>query len=534
MVIIKKGSWIIFLLTLFAGTTAGRAEAPAFWINPALPEKIRQTLPDGLPLAEELRKADCVIDMVNTVDTGDRVASAANMTPAGADSGRTQWVYALVAPFPTATDAISSETLQALWNGTPTETVATLTLGRETRRVFADRWGKQDSNTVKPRLKKDLLSATWEESKTWAIVPFDELDPRWKVIRVDGVSPLDFDFDPAAYPLTVTWQVRPLKRNSDCGLSLPSGNFDPEKLTTLTLTGTTAMVRNLAFKIEEKGLDYPLKNIGETLSRSDITHISNEAPFTPDCPPAVPLRREARFCSDPSYLEILHQAGADVVEMTGNHLLDWGQEPFIYTLDLYQEDGLTVYGGGLDAAAGQEPVFFEHHGNRIALLGCNAIGPEQILATAKRPGPAPCDQDQLHERISILTDEGWQVVVTFQHLEYPYYDVPPAQSHDFYKAAEAGAVIVSGSQAHIPQGMTFIGDSFIHFGLGNLLFDQMSDLERDSFFDRHYFYDGRYISTVLETIRLEDYSQPRFLTRKKRADFLNLMFDTCTWQRAFE
>jgi Xaa-Pro aminopeptidase len=43
---------------------------------------------------------------------------------------------------------------------------------------------------------------------------------------------------------------------------------------------------------------------------------------------------------------------------------------------------------------------------------------------------------------------------------------------DFVNLAAAGAVFVQGSQAHQAQGFEFYGDSLIHYGLGNLFFDQ--------------------------------------------------------------
>ena len=42
------------------------------------------------------------------------------------------------------------------------------------------------------------------------------------------------------------------------------------------------------------------------------------------------------------------------------------------------------------------------------------------------------------------------------------------------RVADAGATMVSGSQAHYPHIMEFRGESFIHYGLGNLFFDQMT------------------------------------------------------------
>jgi len=43
--------------------------------------------------------------------------------------------------------------------------------------------------------------------------------------------------------------------------------------------------------------------------------------------------------------------------------------------------------------------------------------------------------------------------------------------------ADAGASVVSGSQGHSVQGFGLRGNSFIHYGVGNLYFDQMAGVE---------------------------------------------------------
>ena len=48
-----------------------------------------------------------------------------------------------------------------------------------------------------------LLQTAWEQEGTWAVIPFEQLEPRWKVIAVDGKSPYVPDFDPEAYALSV-------------------------------------------------------------------------------------------------------------------------------------------------------------------------------------------------------------------------------------------------------------------------------------------------------------------------------------------
>jgi poly-gamma-glutamate synthesis protein (capsule biosynthesis protein) len=52
-----------------------------------------------------------------------------------------------------------------------------------------------------------LLDAAWEELPSWAIVPFETLDARWKVLTVDGQSPIRKDFDIEKYPLVVNFSL---------------------------------------------------------------------------------------------------------------------------------------------------------------------------------------------------------------------------------------------------------------------------------------------------------------------------------------
>jgi poly-gamma-glutamate synthesis protein (capsule biosynthesis protein) len=128
--------------------------------------------------------------------------------------------------------------------------------------------------------------------------------------------------------------------------------------------------------------------------------------------------------------------------------------------------------------------------------------------------------------------------MTFQYNEYYQSNPTDYERRDFLKMAAAGAVIVSGSQAHFPAAMEFSSGSFVHYGLGNLFFDQMSHLmpdgtvvddTRNGFVDRHVFYDGRYISTELVSYRIEDYSRPRLMTESERKVFLEKIFSAGGW-----
>jgi poly-gamma-glutamate synthesis protein (capsule biosynthesis protein) len=322
-------------------------------------------------------------------------------------------------------------------------------------------------------------------------------------------------------------------------LGLPIANRDAGKLTTVALTGVTAMVRATAYTMEHKGITYPAEDIGPILSEADITHISNEIPFSPDCPFPTLTPENLVFCSNPSYIDLLKSVGTDVIELTGDHFMDYGADATLYTLQMYKDLGWPYYGGGANAEEARQPVKFENNGNKIAFMGCN-VGcvvkneiPCDAIATDTHPGAAQCDFNYISTEIPALRDEGYQVIFTFQHREYYTYTAEPLLVTDFGLVASAGAAIVSGSQAHQPHGFAFDNGSYIHYGLGNLFFDQFHYCENyacdDAFIDRHVFYDGRYISTELITLRFVDFAKPRLMTPEERAHFLEIIFNASGW-----
>ena len=472
----------------------------------------------GMRLVEDIHQAELRIGINLSGDEKDKGLLS-----------ETTWVYAVAAPFPTLRDEVSLSEIRRTWQGRGVAEGLPLMMSEETRQVFEQVWGPPSKNGVQTIGEAALLETAWAEMPSWVILPFEKLEPRWKVLRVDGVSPLERGLKEEDYPLAVRYGIYSVKKDQpQLPISLHS-NRDEDKLTRVILTGTTALVRNVALMMEEQGISYPTEGILDWLLSADITHISNEVPFYSECPPAKPLRSEMRFCSSPSYMGLLETIDADLIELTGNHLLDWGPEAFLETLDLYNEKGLPYYGGGYNADEAWEPYRITDHGNKLAFVGCNAMGPEVDWATDDAPGSAQCDMDRMEDLARELREEGYLPIVTFQHFEMDDFTPQSSQRVDFQRMAKAGAVIVSGSQSHYPQTMTFIEGRFVHYGLGNLFFDQDFGGHDREFIDRHIFYDGRYLSTELLTARLTEQAQPVPMTVEERQDLLEDVFDAAVW-----
>ena len=500
------------------------------WIEPSLPAGLQQALaaPEGysLALGQEVPPP------------GARVLEIR----AGAGQPVSAWVYALVAPFPTVEQGVSFQELKDAWLGTASGPFGQpLLMDESTFLSFSQLWGAPAQDAVEVAASADLGRIAWGRRPAWALVPFEALGPGWKVLEIDGVSPLRKEFDAAAYPLTLPVSVAGnaevvadfLSRfgPGSSAVMVPPTNRDPNRLTVVALTGVTALVRATAFTMEQNGILYPGKDVRGILRNADIAHVSNEIPFAANCPFPDPVQQGLRFCSDPRYIELLQDIGTDIVELTGDHFQDWGEDAMLYTLDLYKELGWATYGGGANLEEARQAYLIEHNGNRLAFIGCNAKGGSYAQASATHPGAVKCNFDWMVAEISRLRQEGYLPLATFQHFEYYNYRAQPNQVQDSRLLAQAGAVVVSGSQAHQPQAFEFVGDSLIHYGLGNLFFDQydVSEACRQGFIDLHVFYDGRYIGAELVPILFVDYARPRLMTPQEARQLMNKLFAASGW-----
>ena len=449
----------------------------------------------------------------------------------GDENRISQWVYVLVAPFPTLTDEISARDLHRAWKGESDDLLGgqPLLMAESTLEAISAYWGEPAPGSVRVSPASELLDRAWDARPAWAIIPFEQLQPRWKVLTIDGISPIHKDLDITDYELVIPISVA--GGSLPEGVIIPASNRDPEKLTTLAMTGVTALVRATAFTMERQGVTYPAQDIAAWLRDADITHISNEVPFAEDCPYPNPVQEGMRFCSRDKYIGLLEEVGTDIVELSGDHFGDWGAQAMLYTLEMYEEEGWLTYGGGANLQAGREAAIIEHNGNRLAFIGCNAKGGGFAGASQSNPGAVACDFGWMGGEIERLRDEGVLPIVTFQHFEYYTYSAQPNQQRDAERMTSAGAVIVSGSQAHHPQALEFSRGGLVHHGLGNLFFDQfgVSTGTRQAFIDRHVFYDGRHISTELLTIMFIDYARPRPMTAEERTELLEAVFTASGW-----
>ena len=441
-------------------------------------------------------------------------------------------VFAVVAPFATVRDDVSLDELRQRWLGAAE--AGPLAVTEDAAALLAAVFGPGAPTVV----ARDALRLTLESTPGGlGILPFDQLDPGYKVLTVDGVNVLSNRFRPESYPLAVALSVEgtggsvvePLL----AGAVQPTTNRDASKLTQLIMTGVTAMSRVTALKMDQKGYDYPARVISDVFSAADITHISNEVPFLDDCV-ANPTENNLILCSDTEYWAALAALGTDIVGLSGNHVNDFGRAGAQRSIQWYRDNGIPIYGSGMNVDEACAPLLWKHNGNTFAFIAALAFDPPGAWASEDQPGACYyyTNKERILALVQQLAAQVDVVAVELQHTEtYEPYPIA-SQIAEFRELRAAGADIVTGVQSHVPQaqepygGTDPGGPGMITYGLGNLFFDQMWSWQtRTELAARHTIYAGRPLNTELLTMVLEDFAQPRWATPEERADILQRIFD---------
>ena len=108
------------------------------------------------------------------------------------DGGIGRWTYAVAAPFFTVDDDVTTADLLSTWLGTPAGPFVQhpLVVTTDTLDALVTLWGEPAEDAVNLVAASELLTVA-EQIDAWSILPFHRLEPKWKVLRVDGLSLLE-------------------------------------------------------------------------------------------------------------------------------------------------------------------------------------------------------------------------------------------------------------------------------------------------------------------------------------------------------
>ncbi|HYK95637.1 MAG TPA: CapA family protein [Candidatus Dormibacteraeota bacterium] len=323
----------------------------------------------------------------------------------------------------------------------------------------------------------DIFAAIHKTPTAMALLPAGLVDPRVKVLPVDGA---DLFGD-----TVVRTKPYPVIGSSDGGASaLPASAtaYDAGAITSIVSTGDTCPDRAPSYwaNVKGKGWDWTLQ--GGT-ARYTGTYIDHQ--FSPvggngytvvkavrtgedigaiwnlikdadiavndfECPMVANFTQHNSgtfFTIDPKVAALFHRVGMDFASLGSNHGTDLGASGIQQTLAYLDAAGVKYSGAGLNLAQAMAPAVFDVHGVRFAFLSWDATGVSRA-ATDTGWGELHPTPDNVTRAVALARSQA-DVVILMPQWNFPEYSAPFSRTalaqRDAWFAAGVDDILGSGT-----------------------------------------------------------------------------------------
>lgn len=245
---------------------------------------------------------------------------------------------------------------------------------------------------------------------------------------------------------------------------------------TMVFTGDIQMGSNITSAYDGNGLDGIIsQSLLNEMRSADIAMVNEEFPFGTGGTPAPD--KQFTFKTDPSYVEIFHEMGVDIVSLANNHVLDFGQDVLSQTFDTLDQAGICYVGAGETVERASDWQTLEEGGTKVAFLSASRVIPVVDWDVRNnQPGVfTTYDPAMLVEQIEKADQENDMVIV------YVHWGIEKAEMPEEYQRTmarqyiDAGADLVIGSHPHVLQGVEYYKGVPVIYSLGNFMFNDTID-----------------------------------------------------------
>ncbi len=240
---------------------------------------------------------------------------------------------------------------------------------------------------------------------------------------------------------------------------------------TMFFTGDV-MLENSMSRYDEQGINGIISEyLEEEMVSADMTVINNEFPFSTRGEQAED--KQFTFRVHPRYVSALQDMGVDVASLANNHALDFGQDALLDSFTTLDEAGIPYVGAGETKERAEEAIYVEADGRTVGVLSASRVIPVHTWnIISSQPGLfCTYDSTRLVERIKEIEDE-CDYVVVFVHWGVEREAFPEEYQRELAQQyIDAGADLVVGNHAHVPQGIEYYKGIPIVYCLGNYIFN---------------------------------------------------------------
>lgn len=254
------------------------------------------------------------------------------------------------------------------------------------------------------------------------------------------------------------------------------------------------------------------RHVREVFKSADIAYANMEQVLSDR---GIPHPRQAVH-SSADIVNAYTKNSIDVVSIGTNHIMDWGTEGLLGTLETLKSAGIPYCGAGENLAEARKPAILERKGTKVGLLNFCTVAFDEYAATEDRPGLSSLKVYTVYERvdyqpatppliISITKKDDLALLEeTVENLKSQV-DVAivcmhwgqhllPAIIPDYcfemgHAAIDAGADMIIGSHTHILKGIEMYKGKPIFYSVGNFALElgpHMRDHKHVNILDKLY------------------------------------------------
>lgn len=183
----------------------------------------------------------------------------------------------------------------------------------------------------------------------------------------------------------------------------------------------------------------------------------------------------------PTNLQLLTLAGIDACSLANNHVLDWGREGLLDTLNALTAQNIAYAGAGRNREAAEAPAILPlGDSGRLLMFACGLPDsgiPPEWAAGESRPGVAYLPNlgrmslRAIRRRIASTRRPSDRVLVSIHWGGNWGFTIPSEQVAFAHALVDAGVDVVHGHSSHHIKGLEIYRERLILYGCGDLLND---------------------------------------------------------------
>jgi len=188
----------------------------------------------------------------------------------------------------------------------------------------------------------------------------------------------------------------------------------------------------------------------------------------------IPANNKVNLGVDVSYFKETFGSLPLAVNLSNNHIMDYGEESYSDTIKYLEKNNILYFGAGNRTNNFNNPCIIKQEDRIVSLLGYCCPSTHPIFGSTSKNGAAPLDLILIKKDIEEQKKKSDFIIVNLhwgdEEISYP----KPSDIEKARQIIDMGADLIIGHHAHVIQSKETYNGKKIFYGIGNFLFPNLN------------------------------------------------------------